>query len=171
MKQIKFKPRMTVEHKQRIIAVAYITQREGGLQSSNVTGDLIRILGQDGYNVAAGKGSDQRINVTNVMAEAMRWLAGNGYAARVVKGRHTVEFVMDPDVDVPVPDYVKGKQLKQGKSEPVVTAPNKPAPPLPSALRGPSLGRLEAALRKWWLASPDTAQEWIDSVCEDLEAT
>lgn len=182
MKQIKFKPRMTNEHKQRLTAVAYATQKVGGWQSANVTADLIDWLTEDGFNVEIGaQPGGKRLNITNVFNEAMVWLADNGYAARVVKGKRTTEFIMDPEVNVPVPDYAKGKQFKLGNTvtatatvsplEPAKPAPKPKAPPLPSSLRGPDTLRLNVMLKQWWQREPEAAQAWIDRVCDDLGAT
>jgi hypothetical protein len=173
MKQIKFKPRMTVEHKQRIMAVAYATQKVGGWQSTNVTPDVIEWLSKDGFNVDIGaQPSTKRLNVINAFSEAMSWLADHGYAARVVKAHRTTEFVMDPEVQVPMPDYVKGKQFKQGKMftpEQALESQRRPpkAPPLPE--RGPDLDRFKVMFRIWWNEDRQEAESWLTDVCDKLE--
>jgi len=166
-KKITFPPRSATERKQRILAVAHITQEVGGWEGSNVARLIQDRLEEDGYTVTAH--TDNSTNVLNRVSDAMVWLTEQGFAARVVKGKRTTEFVMDPEVVVPTPDYVKGKTFRTAKEEADPgTAKVLAAPPLPG--RRLDLAPLINAVQAWHAKDREAAENWVRRVVLDLEA-
>lgn len=90
----------------RTIAVAWITQQRSGFQSNNVVATIHKALRSVGYRTEQ-----------HLISRSMVWLAKNGYAAREVVGRRCVEFVMDPNVEVPEPQFVLADRLRR-RSQP-----------------------------------------------------
>lgn len=176
-KTITFPARSATERKQRILAVAFATQKVGGWKSTNVTSDVIDYLRKDGYDVGTSRDGDSRLSLVGVVGEAMIWLTESGYAARVVRGKRTIEFVMDPDVNVPVPDYLKGKLFRESKDLGRSVVPprrvnTETLPPLPSQV-GEKFHRqleLNKALQAWAERDLNTLKEYVDAVLLDLGA-
>lgn len=158
-------PRTTRSFREQTLAVAWVAQRDGGYEADNV-GPLIRQkLASEGFKV------DQQ-----VIARTMAWLEEKGYAARSVHGRKHRLFVMDPDVDVPEPSFVKAKRLQAGAAPAAEPSTNGAAPtvtrrpPVPGRgeQRPPWLDRLTADVLRWWQNDPTAADQWAADVMDAL---
>lgn len=171
---ITFPPRSQVERKQRIIAVAWLVKEKGGYASPDVANDIQQDLDKAGYSAQLP-----------AISEALRWMAQRRYAARVVHGQRTREFVMDPDVDVPEPEFIAAARLREVAASAAPPATNgatpvlaaAPAattvrrrPPVPGRAeqRPPWLDRLTADVLRWWQNDPAAADQWAADVMDAL---
>lgn len=181
-RSIRFMPKMQTQKKEAILAVAWVTQQEGGFETPNVAASIAAALRHEGYHL-----SQKRVT------DAMIWLDQRGYAARSVLGRRHRMFVMDGDVEVPEPGFVVAKRLRRNIEEGAalnaeapttngaapaavavaVEAPTSPRrrPPVPGRKPdGPArLDELVKIIRGWWLAQPVEAARWIDEVIEEFQ--
>lgn len=164
-RMITFPPKAQEHQKHRTLAVAWVTARAGGFESSNVTATIQRELAAEGYRVPQ-----------ELVKASMVYLCERGYAERVLNGRRHVMFVLDSDVDVPEPPFVTARRemaaatatapaMAQNGSAPVPVR----RPPLPAPPGQPTwLAAVSAALVAWWGEDPAAANKWAGELLETL---
>jgi hypothetical protein len=148
--------------KERHRAIVWATDRVGGWESSNVLAEVVEWLAKDGYELPLEH-----------VAKALHQLDDKGWAIRVVQGKRTVGFVLNPDLVVDTPAYVKARMVRDAPA-PAEPAPRKPRPPkgagkrrlppLPgdtrAADRPPWLHQLCEGLTEYWREDPAGADAW-----------
>lgn len=101
-KKLTFVPNTHQETKDRVIAVAWATQQVGGFKGRNVVYDIQKWLKARGYAMPIER-----------IADAMVFLDQGDYGIRVVLGRRTREFIIDDELEVPVPAFVRAEAMRQ----------------------------------------------------------
>jgi hypothetical protein len=174
-RRIEFLPKMQEQFKERILAVAWITAQQPGrvYEAPNVTRSMAAALAKAGYRVpiSTDQGHPHRPLVTS-----MRWLEDHGYGLRSLSGKMHTGFMLDADVQVPTPPFVRVRQAREAATEQHAASEiaegyhramasasraDKPLPPLPGAPTSPPwLERLDAAVTAWWRSDPEAANRW-----------
>lgn len=174
-KTIQFPKRSYHSKNQSILAVAYATAQQPGRgwEGNDVSNDIAQWLDEAGCPILLPR-----------ISEAVRWLDQRGYGARVMQGQRIRQFILDPDVVVPEPDFVKAARLADlatftigdtpadaAPAEPApapAAAPAKPprvVPPVPHrGLAEPEwMPQLHALLVQWWSDEPAQADAWAQT--------
>lgn len=155
---IQFVPKMQTQKKEALLAVAWLAQRDGGgYEDQNVTSLIARKLRDEGYKLPQAQ-----------VHSAMVWLADRGYAVRSVLGRRHIMFMMDPDVLVPEPGFVRAHKARDAGR--VSTNGNTPhrRPPTPQRTRPPWLPALTEGIAAWWCEDPAEADAWAYDVARSI---
>lgn len=171
---IQFIPKMQAQKKEAILAVAWITARQGGYETPNVARSICHDLRTEGYALTQDR-----------VTSAMLWLVEQSYAVRSVLGRRHRMFMMDPEVAVPEPGFVTARRMMTAGSvpepagHPPVTVPvstngvsaTRPRPPLPGQPADTvprPVANLTAAVTAWWRSDPEAAGQWVAAVLQEL---
>jgi hypothetical protein len=102
MAKITFPAKTQRQFIERTLGVAWVTSRAGGYaRPSGVNGLIEKDLRDVGYRVDR-----------HLVRRSMQWLADEGYALMVVNGRRTQEFILAPDVDVPMPQFAQALRAR-----------------------------------------------------------
>lgn len=158
---LEFTGRTTRSFREQAIAVAWITVKHGGgFENDNVGRHIQRLLAAEGFAMTAQQ-----------VATTMARLDSLGYAARSVHtGKHRL-FVMDPDVDVPEPEFIKALRLRDAqRAASNGHAPVRPPVPAPvhHQVTPPWMADLLAAVSNWWDEDQSAADRWAADVLASL---
>jgi hypothetical protein len=160
-KTLRFPPRTTASKIQQVVSVAWITQQRGGFVSEDVSNEIQQALDDAGYTLTQPR-----------ITEAIRWLASHKLGARVVSGHRTREFVMDPDVDIPEPEFVRAHRMARPQAAAVNGQdpdPVRQLPPIPKRSdRPPWLVALADGIADWWRTDPNAATAWAKAVADNI---
>ncbi len=155
---IQFAPKMQAQKKKALLAVAWITQRDGGYEDRNVTALITRKLAAEGYKLPQDRVHD-----------AMIWLDESGYALRSVLGRRHILFMILDDIVVPKPGFVRAHEARQaGRASSNGTGRPRRPPAPQRAPRPPWLPALADGLADWWREDPTEADAWAVEVAAGL---
>lgn len=153
---IQFGAKMQGQHKEKILAVAWMTATRDGYEGANVSGAIAHDLAEAGYRMTS-----EEVN------RETKWLEDNGYAVRSQYGRRVRIFLLEPDVIVPEPGFVRARKARDaGRPSANGASRTHRRPPVPRQRvdTPPWMPALVEGLTDWWREEPADADMWAAEV-------